>query len=340
MPAPVSVVVPAHNQLVYCRQCVESVTANTGRAYRLVLVDNGSTDGVSEYFDSVPGAEVIHNGENLGFAAAVNQGMRGAPGHVLLLNSDTIVPPGWLERLEKALSSAEDVGMVGPVSNEVSGNQRIETPVLDSVGAIDDFAAQWARRHSGEWVETVRLVGFCLLIRGSVAGEVGLFDERFGIGNCEDDDYCLRVVHAGYRLLVARDAFVFHYGNKTFEGMGFDAEAYEAAVERNYRLLLEKWEEYASENPVALEQARLLNRQAREARDGHDVKGALRLLKEAIEAFPTLALNYNDLGVVLWELGEHGRAVEAFTKAVGLDAADAEARENLEDARRFLDGGE
>lgn len=334
MPDLVTIVIPAHNQLECCRSCIESVQANTRPPYRLILVDNGSTDGVAEYFDSAPRAEVIHNQENLGFAAAVNQGIRAAQGHVLLLNSDTIVPPGWLEPLEAALLSAEDVGMAGPVTNEVSGGQRIEAPDFDSVEAINRFAQAWAKQHRGEIEETVRLVGFCLLIRDTIIEKVGLFDERFGIGNCEDDDYGLRVLHAGRRLVVAREVFVFHYGNRTFQGLGFDGERYVDAVEKNYAILLEKWSEYADENPVAMEQARLLNRQAREARARENYAVALRLLKEAIEAFPTLSLNYNDLGVVLWEMGERGRAVEAFAKAARLDPGDEEARDNLRDAEQ------
>ena len=133
METPISIIIPAFNQLEYCRQCVQSILIHTQRPCRLILVDNGSTDGVSEYFDSVPGAMAVHAGRNLGFAGGVNLGLQHAEGHVLLLNSDTIVPRRWLERLEAALLCAEDIGIVGPRSNCVSGIQQIDGLELGSV---------------------------------------------------------------------------------------------------------------------------------------------------------------------------------------------------------------
>ena len=74
---PISIVIPAFNQLEYCRACIESIRRVTERAYRLILVDNGSSDGVSEYFDSLDGADVVHVPENLGFPAGSNLGLVG-----------------------------------------------------------------------------------------------------------------------------------------------------------------------------------------------------------------------------------------------------------------------
>ena len=87
----ISIIIPAFNQLDYCRQCILSVQLHTPPPYKLILVDNGSTDGVAEYFDEVPGAHVIHARKNLGFAGGVNLGMAAAEGPVLLLNRDTLV---------------------------------------------------------------------------------------------------------------------------------------------------------------------------------------------------------------------------------------------------------
>ena len=67
-------------------------------------------------------------------------------------------------------------------------------------------------------IDVNRLVGFCLLIKREVIDAIGLLDERFGIGCFEDDDYCLRAIAAGYRAVIAGDAFVHHYGGRTFLG--------------------------------------------------------------------------------------------------------------------------
>jgi glycosyltransferase involved in cell wall biosynthesis len=260
MSTPISIIIPAFNQLEYCRQCITSIRLATTRPYKLILVDNGSTDGVSEYFDSIKGATVVHAKENVGFAAGVNLGLAHCEGHSLLLNSDTLVPNGWLERLEATLLQSDDIGMVGPRSNCVSGSQLIDDLQFNEMDKINAYADARAKEHGGELRDVARLVGFCLLIRDKVVQEVGLLDEAYGTGNFEDDDYCLRVMRAGYRLCVA----------------------------------------------------------------------------EAIAAAPSYDLNYNDLGAVLWQVGEKARAYAEFQHALELNPNSADARENLLDAAKVL----
>ena len=332
----VSIIIPAFNQLEYCRQCVESVRAHSRRPYQLILVDNGSTDGVAEFFDTVPDAEVLHSPTNLGFAGGVNLGLRRAKGHPLLLNSDTLVPEGWIERLTNALAHSEDIGMVGPMSNYVSGSQQIHGLAITAMDEINAFARDLALRNAGRLRDVARLVGFCVLIRDKVFAEVGLFDEGYGIGNFEDDDYCLRVLRTGRRLCVAEDAFVFHYGNRTFLGMGIVEEEWRALVEANERRFFEKWQVAPEERCDAAQESRRLNRQAQDAITRGDVKEALALLKAAIEVFPLLETNYNDLGVLLWEMDEGERAFQQLVRALRLNPAHAGARDNLLDVAQAL----
>ena len=86
--------------------------------------------------------------------------------------------------------------------------------------------------------ESRRLIGFCLLIRRAVIEAIGLLDERFGVGCFEDDDYCLRAIAAGWRAVIAQDAFVHHFGGRTFVGSGLDHAAILRENERRFR---EKW---------------------------------------------------------------------------------------------------
>ena len=88
-----------------------------------------------------------------------------------------------------------------------------------------------------------RLVGFCLLARAEVFRTVGLFDEGYSLGNFEDDDYCRRALGAGFRCVVARDAFVHHFGGRTFAGAGIDFAQLMTENERKYQ---EKWAEVTS----------------------------------------------------------------------------------------------
>jgi GT2 family glycosyltransferase len=336
----ISIIIPAFNQLQYCQQCVQSLQRDTSRPFKLILVDNGSTDGVSEYFDSVPGATIVHTGKNLGFAAGINAGMQHAEGHVLWLNSDTLLPLGWLERLERALLSDDAIGMVGPRSNCVSGSQQIDGLEFTTLTEIDAYAEQRATEHGGELRDVARLVGFCVLIRDSVVAQLGGLDESYGIGNFEDDDYCVQVLRAGYRLCVAEDSFVFHYGSRTFAGMGILDDTWQNLIEENRRQFEAKWDYKPEERIDALQAARQHLRAAGAAHTRGDLAGAVRAYTKAIETAPMYEVPFNDLGAVLWEAGDHARALSYFQQALRRNPAYVEARDNLVTAAEALGRGE
>lgn len=215
-----SVIIVTYNQLEFTRQCVDSILLRTDAPTELIFVDNGSTDGTPDYLQSIPGARIILNSRNLGFAPAVNQGIRIASGRqILLLNNDCIVTTGWLDRLLEVLYDDPRNGLVGPVSNQVSGAQQIPVAYPD-LASLDGFA--WDQRLHRQLIETDRLVGFCLLFRREVPERIGGLDEQFEIGCFEDDDFCRRAIAAGFRALIAPQAFVHHFGSATFRASGFD----------------------------------------------------------------------------------------------------------------------
>lgn len=333
---PISIIIPAFNQLEYCRQCIHSLRSNTERPYRLFLVDNGSTDGVAEFFDSVPGAVAVHSAENLGFAGGVNLGLARAEGDVLLLNSDTLVPRGWLGILERALLREDGIGIVGPMSNCVSGPQHIPGLEFTSLDAINAYAAERAREYDGQYQDVDRLVGFCMFIREEAVHKVGPFDEAFGPGNFEDDDYCLRMRQAGYRLRIAQDAFVFHYGSRTFLGMGIVGDQWDQLMTANQRSFVRKWGLEPPERKEAIQESQRLNARARKALESGAIHEALAFFRQAIEVCPWWEVNFNDLGVMLWQLDRHEDAYNQFLRAIRLNAALEDARVNLLQAAKVL----
>lgn len=241
-----SIIMVTHNELSYTHQCLESVRFVTDEPFELIVVDNGSTDGTVDYLRRNTDVTLIANPDNRGFPAAVNQGLAVARGeHVLLLNNDTLVTTGWLRRLLEALHSAPDVGLVGPVSNCVGSQQMVPVTYQD-LSSLDGFAWERAQRFDRQRQSVDRLVGFCLLLRRSLYDELGPLDEQFGIGNFEDDDYCRRALQSGYRLLIAQDSFVHHFGSRTFAATGVD---YETLFRRNQGLFQTKWP--AEVNPAA-----------------------------------------------------------------------------------------
>ena len=252
-----SIVILTHDQLDYTRQCLDSIRRFTDEPYELIVVDNASFDGSLEYLRAQPDVRLIANSENRGFPAAANQGIALARGsQILLLNNDTIVTTGWLGRMLRALGENPEIGLVGPCSNQVSGSQQVAAR-YDDLSALDGFAWDWGQAHDRVIEETDRLIGFCLLIRRELIEEIGVLDERFGIGCFEDDDYCLMALRVGYRAVIARDAFVHHYGGRTFIGSGVD---FAAVMRENERKFRDKWAESeetpSDQTPVAAGSAR------------------------------------------------------------------------------------
>ena len=233
-----SIIVVTCGQLEYTRLCLDSIKHFTAEPYELIVVDNGSTDGTVDYLRLRQDIVFIVNSENRGFPAAANQGIVAAKGEqILLLNNDTVVTRGWLRRMLETLHSDHRIGLVGPCSNNVSGEQQVSV-TYDRLESLDPFAQEWGLLHNGQTVDTDRLVGFCLLIRREVVDQIGLLDVRFGIGNFEDDDFCRRAQGAGYRAVIARSSFVHHFRHRTFLGNGVDFGALLAENERKFR---DKW---------------------------------------------------------------------------------------------------
>jgi GT2 family glycosyltransferase len=240
----VSIVIATHNNLHLTRLCVDSVLRNTTWPnYEVVVVDNGSTDGTPAYLRTLSERDgrvrCILNASNEGFARANNRGIGIAAGDYLaLLNNDTIVPRGWLTRMIRYLETHPDVGIIGPVTNEVGNESKIEVDYVDIEG-MEVFAERYMRDHADQVLELNVLGFFCVVIPRQVLDRVGLLDERFGIGMFEDDDFSMRVRRAGYRLVCFDGAFVHHFHNGTWKYSS--QEEYLRTFHDNRRRFEEKW---------------------------------------------------------------------------------------------------
>jgi hypothetical protein len=239
-----SVVVLTYNNLHLTQACLESLERFTCYPeWELILVDNASTDGTREFLrrfaEERPWVHLILNDSNLGFAAGNNAGIRRASGdYVVILNNDTYVTRGWLHGLVRHLRRNERLGIVGPVTNNIGNEAKIDI----AYGDMDRMAVEAFRytcRHAGELLPVRVAAFFCAVIPRRVIERVGLLDERFTLGFFEDDDYCRRVREAGYEVAVAEDVFVHHHLSAAFNQM--DTEERKALFERNRRLYEEKW---------------------------------------------------------------------------------------------------
>lgn len=241
----VSIIVLTFNALEHTRRCVASLLEHTDARHELIFVDNGSTDGtvawLGELARSQPRVQVVLNEENLGFAAGNNLGLAAARGdYMLLLNSDTVVTAGWLPRLLRPAQADPRVGLVGPVTNNITGVQKLPRVGYQqrTLAGLDAFAARHAAVNAGKSAPALWIVGFCLLVRRDVVERLGGLDEIFGRGNYEDTDYCLRAFLAGYRSVVAQDCFIHHVGSASFDAAGVD---YGRQIAGNFEIFRRKW---------------------------------------------------------------------------------------------------
>lgn len=244
-----SIIILNKDLLNYTKQLIESIRQHTEKgSYEIIVVDNGSQDGSVEWLQQQDDVKLIANPENAGFPKGCNQGMEIAKGQeILLLNNDTVVTANWLSNLRQALYSAPGIGAVGPVTNNSSNLQKIEVPYpnendAEAMAAMQRFAAGYNKSDPDKWHKWMMLVGFCMLFKREVYGQIGGMDEAYSPGNYEDDDYNLRIRKAGYEILLCKDTFIHHFGSKTFGTfLKEEKERYDAGLARKRSYFCQKW---------------------------------------------------------------------------------------------------
>lgn len=222
----VDVIVPVYKGYDATLACIYSVLrATVETPYQLVVINDASPDHrLSEKLRELQLEglfDLLHHDSNRGFVASVNHGMqRHEERDVVLLNSDTEVYDGWLDRLRAAAHANTHTATVTPLTNNGdlasyphcwrTNSQRLECDYAA-------LAAMAAQTNLGERVDIPTGVGFCLYIRREALEETGYFDEQlFGRGYGEENDFCLRASHYGWRHVLAGDVFVRHHGSLSF----------------------------------------------------------------------------------------------------------------------------
>jgi GT2 family glycosyltransferase len=220
-----AVVVPAYRGVETTLLCLDRVLATVPRGTPVIVVDDASPEpALATALDALARARrirLIRNTRNLGFPASANAGMRAAGDRdVILLNSDALVCAGWLERLRDAAEAAPDIGTVAPLSNDAT---ILTYPRVDGLHAppdgkmLDRIDRLAARANPGIVIDIPTSVGFCMYISRLCLAETGLFREDvFAQGYGEENDFCLRARHLGWRHVAAAGVFVGHVGGHSF----------------------------------------------------------------------------------------------------------------------------
>lgn len=258
---PVDIVIPIYNARDLARRCIESVLTHATGNWRLILVNDASTEeDIEEDLNRFARADarvhVVKNETNQGFIGSANRGMQEAAGRdVLLLNSDTEVFAEFLDRMRACAYADASTGVLSPLSNNATicsiPEMGKDNPIPDGFTA-ESFARLIAAASKRRRPELVTAVGFCMYIKAELFDRIGYFDESFGRGFGEENDFCERAKQAGFQIRLCDDVFVLHRGKASFGDEGHALESTNArlleAKQPGYHAAVARFFE---ENPLA-----------------------------------------------------------------------------------------
>ncbi len=306
-----TIIIPIYRDVSVTRACIESVLAHRNPARdRLILINDKSPDaGMAEMlggYAHLPNVLLTANPRNLGFVQTVNRGMSLAgTSDVLLLNSDTRIFAGGLDEMVALAASHPEVATITALSNNATV---FSYPHPDHAGAVlsdvtlEELAAITRAENAGRIVDVPTGHGFCMLIKGAVISRIGMFDERFGRGYGEENDFCMRAAALGYRNVAACGVLVEHRESVSF---GPDRAA---LLAQNLTLLQSFYPEYT---PVVMAfEAGDGMRAARWAMDRHRLTSAAAAGRQ----FVLVVSNGLEGGTL--------RAMSEIDEALGHDVAD------------------
>jgi GT2 family glycosyltransferase len=246
-----SIIIVSYNARADLERCLASIrSAPPDVPYEVVVVDNASTDGSAAAAGAFAGVRVIQMTVNRGFSAANNVGIRASTGaNLLLLNSDTLVPPGAFDALLGQLERHPEVAVIGPRLVDGAGHPELSFGRMISP-ANELRQKRLLRAYETRDPETVRRVeamtrqeqwpdwvtGACLLVRRADAEAVGLLDERFFMYT-EDVDFCASIRARGRRVLFTPAAEIVHLRGRS--GASAPAATH-AAYRRSHLAFYEK----------------------------------------------------------------------------------------------------
>ncbi len=227
LPENVDIIVPVFNGYNHLLRLFDSLIKNTNEPYKIIIIDDASTDyRVVEFLENLKESYpekviLVRNKKNLGFTANINKGIKLSKNHIVILNTDTEVPPGWLYRLMKPIFEDEKIASTTPFTN--AGTICSFPNFLEDNKLPEDIHTKFvdeifSRFNIGNClIELPTGIGFCMGMNRKAIEEVGNFDEKhFPKGYGEENDWCMRAKKKGYLNIMVPNLFVSHYHGGSF----------------------------------------------------------------------------------------------------------------------------
>lgn len=268
---PIDIIIPVHNGYNYLDRLFESIINNTTIPYRLLVADDCSFDSrvwaylcnISSTFRS--GQYLLFRNEtNQGFVKTVNRLVTLTRNHFVILNTDVEVPRGWLQRLMRPIFKRKNVASTTPFTNSGTicsfPEYIIDNDIYDNM-SVDELDSYFMRINQDTSIEIPTGVGFCMGVNRQVVGKIGMFDEVFGRGYSEENDWCQRAKSAGFINLHVTNLFVYHKHGGSFcsiEKNKLQKENYEVLTKRHLSYE-SQIEEFVNKNELSFLRTTLIN---------------------------------------------------------------------------------
>lgn len=248
----VSVVVPVYNNFSYTLRCVYSILiAQDETPIEIIIADDQSSDETEAFFSPLAGLTYIRNPENFGFLLSCNNAAKSAKGEYLfLLNNDTAVLDGWVDRLVETFDNEPKAGLVGSKLLYPNGLLQEAGGILWSDGAANYGKFDDPQRPEYSYLREVDYVSGAAIMTPMVLWrELGGFDERYVPAYCEDSDFCLSVRDKGLKVMMQPASQIVHFEGIS-NGTDINSGIKKYQVE-NSKKLSEKWDKLLSSNGVS-----------------------------------------------------------------------------------------
>ncbi|WP_312701294.1 glycosyltransferase [Sedimentibacter sp.] len=236
----VSIYVLAYNKIEYTKQCVESIIKYTPQdiKYEIILINNGSTDETKSYFDSLKcNKEITLLKNTFSDIKAARRIFEGR--YVLSVSNDVIVTENYLDNLIRCIESDPEIAMVVPTTSNVSNFQSIPAQ-YSTIEEMHEFAKNNNIPNPLRWEERTRLCNPIALYRSDIlysSSGVGSIDKYFVYSEFGDDALALRLRRAGFKMILAKDCYCYHFGSVTLK----EAQVKENTLEKSRKLFIDRY---------------------------------------------------------------------------------------------------
>lgn len=251
----VTIIIPVYNAIEEVKNCLDSVLLHTPREVNVIVINDGSTDqnisALLVEYNGKGSIQVLSNNGNIGYTKTVNRGIKEAgTNDVILLNSDTIVTPCWLQSMRASAYAAPRIGTVTAMGDNAGAfsfpKQGEHNPKPEHLTHEEYAAFLVDKTFNCEFVDVPTGSGFCFYIRRALIDDIGDFDEMlFPRGYGEENDFCMRANVSDWQNIITSWTFIYHVRTASFKGEK------EKLVKSGVDVVIRKFPDYAAKVKAA-----------------------------------------------------------------------------------------